>query len=311
MASMSLVPERKVWAIFTTASSAQRPALQQQRVLARQPLGGVGLQVHRGVHQQLAALVVVRHLAGGLAQHVEEGGEDVERLAAVAVLTDLVQPAAADLVGVERLGAVLHQGVRPHVVVGADHQAAERVHERVVAVAAVAGPEQVLDQPLQPLVPQPPVQVGEELLLLPRADVVEVVVRLGLLQQRVVFLLVGRAGVVEDDHPHRVAVAPEVLVVVLDRLAHVPQPVGGDDEEQVFLWHKTLALIEATCLGKRNVPAEFTGPSRPINARAMPYARRHLSACVARTNASVAEFAIRFALQSTRSTLQNARLPGC
>ena len=128
---------------------------------------------------------------------------------------------------------MLHQGVRPHVVVGADHQPAEGVHEREVAVAAVAGAEQVLDQPLQPLVAQPPVEVGEELLLLPRADVVQVVVRPGLLQERVVLLLVGRAGVVEDDHRHRVAVAPEVLVVVLDRLAHVPQPVRGDDEEQI------------------------------------------------------------------------------
>ena len=65
-------PERNVWAILTTASSAHRPALEHQRVLARQPLGGVGLQVHRGVDEQLAALVVVRHLAGRLAQHVEE-----------------------------------------------------------------------------------------------------------------------------------------------------------------------------------------------------------------------------------------------
>ena len=36
----------------------------------------------------------------------------------VAVLAGPVQPAAADLVLVERLGAVLHQRVGPHVVVG-------------------------------------------------------------------------------------------------------------------------------------------------------------------------------------------------
>ena len=65
----------------------------------------------------------------------------------------------------------------------ADHQPAERVHQRVVAVAAVAGPEQVLDQPFQPLVAQPAVEVGEELLLLLRADVVQLVVGPGLLER--------------------------------------------------------------------------------------------------------------------------------
>ena len=65
----------------------------------------------------------------------------------------------------------------------ADHQPAERVHEREVAVAAVAGPEQVLDQPVQPLVAQPAVEVADELLLLPRADVVQLVVRPRLLER--------------------------------------------------------------------------------------------------------------------------------
>ena len=73
-----------------------------------------------------------------------------------------VQSPAADFAVVERLGAVLHQGIGPHVVVGADHQPAERIHQREVAVAAVAGAEQVLDQPVQPLVAQPAVQIGEE-----------------------------------------------------------------------------------------------------------------------------------------------------
>ena len=40
----------------------------------------------------------------------------------IAVLAGLVQLAAADLIVVKRLRAVLHQGVGPHVVVGADHQ---------------------------------------------------------------------------------------------------------------------------------------------------------------------------------------------
>ena len=67
--------------------------------------------------------------------------------------------------------------------------------------------------------------------------------RLGLLQQRVVLLLVGRAGVVEDDHPHRVAVAPEMLVVCFDRLADVPQPVRGDHERHLGLVHGRLLAV--------------------------------------------------------------------
>jgi hypothetical protein len=35
----------------------------------------------------------------------------------------------------------------------------------------------------------------------------------------------------------RVTIAPEVLIVVFHRLAHLPQSVCGDDEEQVMLMH--------------------------------------------------------------------------
>ena len=72
MASMSLVPERNVWAIFTTASSGSGPCRNSSEFSPRQPLGGVGLQVHRGVDEQFASFVVVGNLVGRLAQHVEE-----------------------------------------------------------------------------------------------------------------------------------------------------------------------------------------------------------------------------------------------
>jgi hypothetical protein len=46
------------------------------------------------------------------------------------------------------------------------------------------------------------------------------------------------AGIVEDDHPHGMSVAPEVLVVLLKGLADVSQAVRGNDEEQVFGLHE-------------------------------------------------------------------------
>src|SRR5262245_34418125 len=94
-----------------------------------------------------AAFVIVRRLAGGLAQHVEEGRDDVERLAAVTILAGLVKSPAANFV---------------------------------------------------------------------QAD----------------SIFPGwRAGVVEDDHPYRMAVAPEMLVVLLDRLAYFAQHVGGNNKK--------------------------------------------------------------------------------
>jgi hypothetical protein len=40
------------------------------------------------------------------------------------VVPRLVEASAADLVSVERFRAVLHQGIRSHVVVGADNERA-------------------------------------------------------------------------------------------------------------------------------------------------------------------------------------------
>jgi hypothetical protein len=54
---------------------------------------------------------------------------------------------------------VLHQRVRPPIIVGTDQEAAQGVHEGVVAVAAVAGVEKVLNQALQVLVTQAAVEV--------------------------------------------------------------------------------------------------------------------------------------------------------
>jgi hypothetical protein len=40
----------------------------------------------------------------------------------------------------------------------------------------------------------------------------------GLLQERIVLLLIGWAGIVKDDHFDRMAVAPKVLIITLHRL---------------------------------------------------------------------------------------------
>ncbi len=142
-----------------------------------------------------------------------------------------MEPTAAHFIGVKRLGAVLDQATGPHVVVGADHQPAEGVHQREVPVSAVAGPEQILDQSLQSLVAQALMEMGQKLFLFTRPHVIEFVVRGSLLQQRVLFLLIGWTGVVEDDHPHRMAVLPKVFVVERNGLGHFTQAVGGNDED--------------------------------------------------------------------------------
>ena len=62
----------------------------------------------------------------------------------------------------------------------------------------------------------------------------------GPFEERIILRLIVRAGVVEDDHPNSVAVAPEVLVILLDGLPHVAQAMGGDDEEKVFRLHEVV-----------------------------------------------------------------------
>ena len=114
----------------------------------------------------------------------------------------------ADLVFAERFRAVFHQSVRSHVVIGTEHYSTEGIHERAVAVTAVAGPKKVLDQRFQFPVPQPLIEECEEMRLFFRADIEKVVVGASLFQQGIVLVVIGRTGVVQDQKPDRLAVAP-------------------------------------------------------------------------------------------------------
>src|SRR5262249_2162743 len=92
----------------------------------------------------------------------------------------------------------------------------------------------------------------------------------------IVFFLVRRAGVIEDDHPDRMAVAPEVFVVLLDGFAHVPQAVGWDDEKQVFLLHTGLRpRVRASSLCGSFPPGPFACwfKQRVCQNRAEPFPR--------------------------------------
>jgi hypothetical protein len=51
-----------------------------------------------------------------------------------------------------------------------------------------------------------------------------------LLQERVVFLLIGWGGIVKNDHPDCVAVSPKVFIILLNGFANVAQTVRGNDE---------------------------------------------------------------------------------
>jgi hypothetical protein len=59
---------------------------------------------------------------------------------------------------------------------------------------------------------------------------VQFLVRPRPLQQRVIFLLVGWCGIVEDDHPHGMAVPPKVFIALFNGFAHVAQSMRGNDE---------------------------------------------------------------------------------
>ena len=69
--SMSLVPERKVWAILMLAVSATDPWRSNQD-LSRTVRVGVGFQIHRRIDDQFASIIVVRHFADRFAQNVEK-----------------------------------------------------------------------------------------------------------------------------------------------------------------------------------------------------------------------------------------------
>ena len=133
----------------------------------------------------------------------------------------MVQAATTHLVGSQRLRTVLDERVGTHIIVRADHQAAQSVHQGAVAIAAVARPEEITNQRLQAPVAQPAVQVGEELVLLGWPYVVDRLMHPGLFEQRIVLLLINGAGIIEHGRAHGMAVAPKVLVVLFDRRAYL------------------------------------------------------------------------------------------
>ncbi len=98
-------------------------------------------------------------------------------LRVVAIVAVFEKFSTADFVVCQRLRTVFHQRVRPHVVVGTHHQPRPTCTSGEVAIAAVAGSKEVFDQPLQPLVAQPLMQISQELFFLPGAHIVEFIVR--------------------------------------------------------------------------------------------------------------------------------------
>jgi hypothetical protein len=115
------------------------------------------------------------------------------------VVPRLVKAPPADLVDFEGFRAILHQGVRPHVVVRADDEGAERIHHSAVPVAAIAGSKQMSHQSFETGIAEPRIEIRQKRLLLGGTDVTELVVRAGLLEQREVLVLVRRTRVVEHD----------------------------------------------------------------------------------------------------------------
>src|ERR1039457_4512480 len=109
-----------------------------------------------------------------------------------------MESSPADLSVSERLPAVFDQRKGPHIVVGTDHQPAECVHQREVTVSTIAWAEEVLHQRPQPLVAQPAIEVAQELLFLARSYIMDVLVRVRLLEQRIVLLLIRGCRIVES-----------------------------------------------------------------------------------------------------------------
>jgi hypothetical protein len=63
-----------------------------------------------------------------------------------------------------------------------------------------------------------------------RSYIIDVLVGVRLLEQRIVLLLIRRCRIVEYDDSNRVSVPPEVFVVLLDGFAYVAQPVRRNDK---------------------------------------------------------------------------------
>src|SRR5215469_17862484 len=109
------------------------------------------------------------------------------------------------------LGAALHQCIGAHIVIGADHEPTQRIYQSTVSVATVAWPEQISDQRLQLTISKFLVQEGEKLLLLVRADVVQIIDCFGLFEPAEIFFVVRQARVIKYNHLNRMAITPEML----------------------------------------------------------------------------------------------------
>ena len=115
---------------------------------------------------------------------------------------------------------------------------AERVYQGIVAVSTIARAKQVADQQVQLAIAKTAKQVGEELFLLLRSDVVKWIERARPLRALAVLLLIDHARVVEDDHRDGMAIAAEVFVVGFNSLADFPQAVGRDDKAGLVVTHR-------------------------------------------------------------------------
>jgi hypothetical protein len=99
--------------------------------------------------------------------------------------------------------------------------AAQRIHQRIVAIAAIAGPEDVLDQRFQSLITEPGVDVRDKFFFLSRANIEELRSSPGLFEDGEVFVDVGLGGIVEDHHLDGMSIPPEVLIIFVDRSSDI------------------------------------------------------------------------------------------
>ncbi len=141
-------------------------------------------------------------------------------------------------------------------------------------VAAITGPEEILDQAIQALIPQPPAQVADKLLFLAWPDVEQLGVRFCLLESRVVFLLGSGAAVVKDDHGGRVPVSPEMLVVLFDCFANIAEPVGRNYEIDIAFAHR----LTISGAGAATVLSAGISQSVPLEGRLLRSQRSHETA---------------------------------
>ena len=90
------------------------------------------------------------------------------------------------------------------------------------------------------------------------ADIEKVVMSASLLQQRVVLLLIGGAGVVQDEKPDRVAVAPEMFVVLPNGFSDITKTVSGDNKKQVWILHvSSSSSVAEACYRDWHVSAVY------------------------------------------------------